>query len=160
MLSVLTALWAIAETQHNGTIFPWACSLSQVSLTAGLVAPLDNTWSVEKRACKMPPPPCPNESRGRKRPVRTLAFKRVLVSYAYYNPANSSKPQHLQCASNFRFLLGELLPLDPSAELVVSVIGSSPWPLPNELNATGVRYRHARQLGVAAFTHWQKCSLS
>ena len=151
------AQWAIAETQHNRTVFPWACSLSQVSLTAGLVAPLDNTWSssVAKRACKMPPPPCLNNNRGRKRPVRPLAFKRVLVSYAYYNPARSLNPHHLQCASNFRFLLDKLLPLDPSAELVVSVIGSSPWPLPDELNATGVRYRHARQLGVDAFTHWE-----
>ena len=156
------AQWAIAETQHNRTVFPWACSLSQVSLTAGLVAPLDNTWSssVAKRACKMPPPPCLNNNRGRKRPVRPLAFKRVLVSYAYYNPARSLNPHHLQCASNFRFLLDKLLPLDPSAELVVSVIGSSPWPLPDELNATGVRYRHARQLGVDAFAPTGKCSLS
>ena len=111
----LPSVGEMAETQHNGTVFPWACSLSQVSLTAGLVVPLDETWSVAKRACKMPPPPCLKDNRGGKRPVRPLAFKRVLVSYAYYNPARSSKPQHLQCASNFRFLLDELLPLDPSA---------------------------------------------
>jgi len=138
----------------------WACSLpEQASISAGLV---DDTLQlhsrkVESTTCKLPPPPCPSYTTS---PVTvpTGAFTRALLSYAYYAPANysTSVPGFVQCVSNLRFLLDKL-PLDPTVELVVSVIGSSAWP-PRGISASRIsntRVRYARQAGVDVYTHWE-----
>jgi hypothetical protein len=77
------------------------------------------------------------------------------VSYAYYCPNELSwQPKYVQCASNLLFFLDKVLPLDPQVELVVSIIGSSVWPL-GTAEIPGLRVRYAKQLGVDVFTHWE-----